>query len=300
MTAETERVARALTFIPAEDREVWVRMAMACKNGLGDAGWPIWDAWSQTASNYDARAAASTWRSVKAAGGVTVASLFAEAKRYGWANDTDVAPLRPSRRRAPRPQRQDARRRRRAAETAVTMMARAELDTHPYLERKGFADELVPVLDENLLIPMRPIENYRTVASIQRITPAGEKRFLFGGRSSGCVYHIGSGSPPWYCEGFATGLSISAALRMMYNPSCVTVCFSAANVLKAARRGPRGYVVGEADKSGTSEKYASQTGMPLWIPGFQGGAYGDANDFHLDNGLEALAQELMEFRRSAS
>ena len=43
------RVIAALQFIPADERSVWVNMAMAIKSEFGDAGFAIWDDWSQTA-----------------------------------------------------------------------------------------------------------------------------------------------------------------------------------------------------------------------------------------------------------
>jgi hypothetical protein len=44
--SDIERLRGALFFIPADDRETWVRMAMAVKSELGDAGFDIWDAWN--------------------------------------------------------------------------------------------------------------------------------------------------------------------------------------------------------------------------------------------------------------
>ena len=73
------RIASALAFIPADHRETWVAMAMAVKSEIGDAGFELWNEWSQTASNYNAQAARSVWRSCRGSG-VTVGTLFHEAK----------------------------------------------------------------------------------------------------------------------------------------------------------------------------------------------------------------------------
>jgi hypothetical protein len=40
--SDIERIRGALSFIPPDGRETWVRMAMAVKAELGDAGFDIW------------------------------------------------------------------------------------------------------------------------------------------------------------------------------------------------------------------------------------------------------------------
>ena len=65
----------ALSFIPAHDRELWVKMAMAVKSELGDDGFALWDEWAQTADNYTERAARDVWRSIKPGGKITAGSL---------------------------------------------------------------------------------------------------------------------------------------------------------------------------------------------------------------------------------
>ena len=54
-----------LAFIPNHEREVWVRIAGALKYELGDAGFDIWDDWSQSCDSYNARDARAVWRSLK-------------------------------------------------------------------------------------------------------------------------------------------------------------------------------------------------------------------------------------------
>lgn len=78
-------VAAALRFIDdAHDRDVWVRMGMAIKSEFGADGFDAWDEWSQTASNYKPAAARATYKSFKAGGGVTIASLFKLAIERGY------------------------------------------------------------------------------------------------------------------------------------------------------------------------------------------------------------------------
>ncbi|QJD30183.1 PriCT-2 domain-containing protein [Methylococcus geothermalis] len=85
--ADIERIRSALAFIDAADRESWVRAGMAVKAGLGDAGFEIWDEWSRRADNYNAKAAAEVWKSIRSAGGVTLGSLFHQAKANGWRDE---------------------------------------------------------------------------------------------------------------------------------------------------------------------------------------------------------------------
>jgi hypothetical protein len=45
--SEREKIRAALTFIPAHDRELWIRIGMAIKSALNEAGFDLWDRWSQ-------------------------------------------------------------------------------------------------------------------------------------------------------------------------------------------------------------------------------------------------------------
>jgi putative DNA primase/helicase len=85
MTQDTnERSREALSYIPPEDRDTWVRMAMAIKSELGDEGFDLWDEWSQGAENYSASSARTVWKGIQEAGAITIASLFYEARQHGW------------------------------------------------------------------------------------------------------------------------------------------------------------------------------------------------------------------------
>ncbi len=63
--AGIDRIADALRFIPANDRETWVLICMAVKDALGDDGYGLWDGWSQTGQSYNERDAQAVWRSIK-------------------------------------------------------------------------------------------------------------------------------------------------------------------------------------------------------------------------------------------
>lgn len=77
-------VASALRFIPAGEREIWVRMGMAVKSEFGSDGFDVWNDWSKSADNYNNKAARDSWKSFKQGGGVSIASLFKEAISEGW------------------------------------------------------------------------------------------------------------------------------------------------------------------------------------------------------------------------
>lgn len=83
-----EEVMSALAYLDSScDREFWVRMGMAIKSEFGEAGFSLWDEWSQGSSSYDKAACRSSWRSIKRAGSgksVSIATLFLEARNNGW------------------------------------------------------------------------------------------------------------------------------------------------------------------------------------------------------------------------
>lgn len=87
-----EVIRAALPYIDAHPRHNWIMAGMAIKSELGEAGFPIWDDWSQTASNYQAKAAKSVWKSIKPVGRVTIASLFAEAMQHGYLPEHSYQP----------------------------------------------------------------------------------------------------------------------------------------------------------------------------------------------------------------
>ena len=83
-----ERARAALSHLSPQSRAVWVRQAMAIKSEFGDDGFEIWDQWSSLDESYRAIDARDVWKSVKAGKGITIASLFYDAKQAGWKDDT--------------------------------------------------------------------------------------------------------------------------------------------------------------------------------------------------------------------
>jgi hypothetical protein len=77
------RIEDALAHLPSDDRALWVRIGMAIKSGLGEDGFALWDAWSRRSDRYREPDALATWRSIQPDGGVSVGTLFYEARKCG-------------------------------------------------------------------------------------------------------------------------------------------------------------------------------------------------------------------------
>ena len=83
----SNRIREALQFIPASDRDTWVKMGMAIKSEVGDAGFDLWEGWRQQADTFNAKDARDVWKSIRINGKVTAGMLFHEAKANGWRDD---------------------------------------------------------------------------------------------------------------------------------------------------------------------------------------------------------------------
>ena len=299
----TDTLRAALYTIPAScDRGTWWQLAAALKTELGEAGFTLFDSWSQAAPDkYDRSTTASTWRSVHA-GRFTIGTVYHLARENGWQGQEPVRrePTPEEKRRAAEQRQREERRRRaveeRQAKKAVHILSLCEYTTHPYLTRKGFPDAKGLVHDGDLIIPMRHYRDYHRLQSVQMIGPDGSKKFLPRGKASEAVYKIGKGAERYYCEGYATALSVRAALKRLYRDqhSEVWVCFSAGNIPKVTESRCRSMVIADHDwwrcpkkecrakwdyeskrcpscgSSGVAEpageKHAKQTGLPYWMP----------------------------------
>jgi hypothetical protein len=187
-----------------------------------------------------------------------------------------------------------------AAQRAEQILSECELATHPYLEAKGFPEEMGNVWnresDNVLVIPMRAGRN---LVGAQLIKPDGDKKFLFGQRSGGAEFVIGQQGAHVLCEGYATALSAAAAMRNLKVPYVLHTTFSAGNMKRIAEALPGGLVIADNDQSGTGERVAREIGWPYWISDMVGE---DANDFSQRRGVFALAmgiKGLLQTRRRA-
>jgi len=177
-----------------------------------------------------------------------------------------------------------------AADRAASIMECCRLDTHPYLEKKGFEKEQGNVFIKDarkiLAIPMRCNSQ---LVGCQLIDEEGRKKFLHGQISKGAVFMIGTKGTPIFCEGYATGLSIRDILGKLNLPHVIYICFSASNMELVARNVGRGIVVADNDPNSIGERSAKNTGHPYWISETVGE---DFNDYHLKHGTFKASQSL--------
>ena len=132
------------------------------------------------------------------------------------------------------------------------------------------------------------------------------------------MYRLGSRRPraTWWCEGYATGLSILSALNELgFAEDQVIVAFSAGGLSRLAKRGiviaDRDYghcknrhtwieytrVCPECGVKGAypaGEKAARDTGLLYWLPPEAGM---DANDTHLGYGINTLKLAFLAIRK---
>jgi len=99
---------------------------------------------------------------------------------------------------------------------------------------------------------------------------------------------MGSG-PPVYCEGYATGLSVRAAITAAKIRRSVVVCFTAHNMTVIAQEFGPGFVIADNDPKLAGEIAAKKTGLPYWVSDKVGE---DFNDYHQRVGLFAASQAI--------
>lgn len=225
-----------------------------------------------------------------------------------------------------------------AAELAANLLREAKPGPHDYLIRKRLPDAQGMVLefggplranfakdvsalqlDGCLLVPMRDLFTNEIkglqVIAWDPVALRWEKLMLPGMQAKGAVLRLGPRSAPEtiFCEGYATGLSIDAAVRQMRLPASVVVCFSTGNLVHAAEKLTRGrrYVFADHDDipkperakrdrgepfepRGPGELAAIETGLPYCMAPTVGW---DANDVHAKGGLMEVCRLLVQVRR---
>ena len=187
-----------------------------------------------------------------------------------------------------------------AAQRADVTLRSAKSATHAYLTIKGFPDMEGLVLNDKLLIPMRNVVTNK-LQGYQEIwwdapNMKYEKKMLAGMRAKNAVFFLGERGAPeaWLVEGYATGLSLHAALRSVGLKASVVVCFSASNLVAVADQIPgKRYIYADNDLSSTGQKSAEQTGLP-WTMSDKVGF--DANDDHKATGLFSVVKKIMDLR----
>lgn len=257
----------------------WLRFPGVGKGRANRAGWcrvitPTLAIFGDWSTNFTA-----TWRDDSHRDDANSARLLAQAR----AREAAFA--------AEQRARQEA-----AAVGAKQLIERCAYRKHWYLERKGFPHEKGLVHEDQLVIPMRDSQCYQRVLSAQLIAPDGTKKFLPGGRAKSAVFRLGSPSgDPVLCEGYATGLSIAAALKLLPGAHPVLVCFSAGNIeTVAAHCSKRAVVAADNDRSATGEEAAKATGLKWTMP-YEVGT--DFNDLHQNMGLHVVVERMRDLLR---
>lgn len=310
MTKQRAAIESALYCIPAHNRDIWLAVGAALKTEFGEAGFALFDQWSRTSpKQYRVAHQRSQWRSFKRHV-FTAGTIFHLAREHGW-QGTAIAGSRPTavvRREITQREQQDRELGRRVAKRADAMIKMSEWSTHPYLQRKGFPAEEgfcytgeVHKRDQKETFPVRnrlvvPVLNaQRKVQSLQLIAEDGSKMFLPGGLMHGGRYVLGREKEVWICEGWATALSLRAALTALYRKHSIWVSFMASNIVNLAK--PGHLVVVDHDKPptgeryGAGEKYGRKSGCRWWQPK----ELGDLNDMHQLYGLDYVKKELRLF-----
>lgn len=310
-------LCEALGFIPPSlPRDEWARVGMAIKSEFpDDTGWHLFKDWSaKDAAGFDESSVLSTWRSIKAGGGVGVSTLLYLAKQHGFKlprrqRGPHVAPDK-IRQRASDAEQQAQRQAEHAAaaQQAVALWdAATPTGKSAYLQRKGVQGFGVRyAVDGWLLVPLR--DEQGTLWNVQRIAPerpakGPDKLFLKGGRKSGLWHMLGStegAETVLLAEGYATAASLRQAMGLP-----VAVAFDAGNLLHVAQAlqamlpSTLLVVCGDDDAS-TARRVGRNTGrtkaeaaaravkgvavFPAELP--EGGS--DFNDMHRAQGLQAV------------
>jgi putative DNA primase/helicase len=176
-----------------------------------------------------------------------------------------------------------------AAQKAGFILHQCQIGYHPYLKSKGFEEEQGNVWKhENELLLVIPMRVGHRLVGCQIINEEGGKKFLFGQRTSEAAFTFDNHGPHILCEGYATALSVKAAMKALKRRYTLHVCFSAGNMKKVAATLPGGFVIADHDLSRTGQNTAEAIGWPY----FMSEAVGDFNDLHQSIGLFKCSQAL--------
>ena len=185
-----------------------------------------------------------------------------------------------------------------AASKAAYLLNNCQKAFHDYLRNKGFEDEPGNVYVKDgvpyLVIPMRVGS---ALVGAQVIRPEGDKKFLFGQRTKGAEFVFDNHGPHLLVEGYATALSVRAAMKALKMRYTIHVCFSAQNLLHISKRFPDGFIIADNDASETGQRIAEQSGLRWWMPPTVGH---DFNDHMQEVKLFKASQTLGKVLRSTS
>lgn len=185
---------------------------------------------------------------------------------------------------------------------AAILLRDCTLVNHAYIANKGFPNELGLVDAEGrLLIPMRDCltDELRGVQAIVWHTEERKfsKKMQHGMKAKGAVFRIGvkRATETFLVEGYATALSVHAALSQLHLRASVLCCFSDSNLVNVAGQiSGKKFIFADNDESKAGERAAEKSCLPYVMspePTF------DANDHHQKFGLLSLCKLVMELRK---
>ncbi|MDR5772469.1 MULTISPECIES: DUF927 domain-containing protein [unclassified Caballeronia] len=330
-----QRILEALSYIPPDcERDVWFRVAAALKNGEGEAAFETFDTWSKASPNYSAADTRDTWRSIRPDAGITIATLFAIAKQYGYNTrskvGTVVDPKEVERRRAERDTRvaQDAQKRevkrKHAASLALAVIEKAgsARDDHPYLLCKGVS--AVDTLREMDAAKLQRLIGYRpqcggshlegriliapvtisgAITTVEMIDESGRKSALANGeKAGGCWFACAlpeKSERILIAEGVATALSAH-----LCTGDAAVAALSAGNLMKVAQAmraaHPDAEITVLADLGNGQQKAveaARSVNGKVALPDFgdkRADNETDFNDMHTRFGAAAVASQIKQ------
>jgi len=185
-----------------------------------------------------------------------------------------------------------------AAAKAAGLLNNCQRAMHDYLKAKGFPEEPGNVYVKDgvpyLIIPMRVGSQ---LVGAQVISPEGDKKFLYGQRTKGAEYVFDNKGPHILVEGYATALSVRAAMKALRMRYTIHVCFSAQNLLHISKQNEDCFIIADNDESTTGQRMAEQSGKRWWMPPTVGH---DFNDMHQEIGLFKASQALQKTLRATS
>ena len=220
--------------------------------------------------------------SYKFKGDVGWVQNYASMERPAMWHDKNAAPVdaQELRRSLKKAEEERKARQQKATKKAGWIMHNAKCDHHPYLTAKGFPKEKGWVWDGKLVIPMRINGE---LVGCQLIDPDGGKKFLYGQQTKGATAGFDTKGRVILCEGYATALSVRAALKHAKKRYNILVCFSAGNMANVAERYADCLIIADHDASGTGQRVAKKTGKTFWISPLVGE---DFNDYMKRVGLD--------------
>ncbi|MBY4594143.1 AAA family ATPase [Ottowia caeni] len=306
---DTTKAIDALRSIPPDiDRDSWVKVAMGAHAAGVD--FDTFDAWSQSAGNYDSAACRDVWRSIKPGKGVGAGTLFHVAAENGWRMGEGKPQQRAVQapRKAVEPPRKPA-----PGMSPAEVWSRCEPATtsHDYIIGKAAAGvpldtlRVLPAGDPlriqgermagALVVPALAADG--TLQSLQLIPPPpGKKMNLPGAPMAGASFTVGDvvpGKPLYVCEGIGTAWAAWQATG-----NAAVVCFGWGNVAKVAAElrqrdaSARLVLVPDVGKEESAAKIAHELQCAVaYMPQGEPQNF-DANDLAQRDGADVLADLL--------